>query len=355
MENCTNNHFILGNNYLSIYGIDILNHKARYCTMGDNKRQKFGFFNNDRQITVIKNAEQSPEKDVLINEQLREAELNHELTEKMKYKLIDLLFKYANAFATDKEPLGAIIGHEVGIILNVKKHYPPLLRRPAYPAIPRARENLEVHIKELIDLGVSRKVGNNEQVEVTTPIIIAWHNRKSTMVWDFRTLNTYTIPDRYPIPLIHETLSQLSQAKIITAMDALNGFHPIFANGKRQKTNCNSVKSLLNMKTPNRHMLRWQIAIKEYRGNMTIIHKSGNIHKNADGLSRWAWANTPENPAWVPQEEHHIEGICVTDIGTEFFSQVKESYKIDKNCHILCKLLMKYCKDPSLSSKLDEI
>ncbi|MBW0524564.1 hypothetical protein O181_064279 [Austropuccinia psidii MF-1] len=27
---------------------------------------------------------------------------------------------------------------------------------------------------------------------------------------------------------------------------------------------------------------------------------------------------------------------------------------MDKNCHILCKRLMKYCKDPSLSSKLDE-
>ncbi|MBW0585528.1 hypothetical protein O181_125243 [Austropuccinia psidii MF-1] len=53
-------------------------------------------------------------------------------------------------------------------------------------------------------------------------------------------------------------------------------------------TDCNSVKSLFNTKTPNRHMLRWQIAIQEYRGNMTIVHKAGNIHKNSDGLSRWA-------------------------------------------------------------------
>ncbi|MBW0524156.1 hypothetical protein O181_063871 [Austropuccinia psidii MF-1] len=72
------------------------------------------------------------------------------------------------------------------------------------------------------------------------------------------------------------------------------------------------------------------------------------------GLSRWALANTPDNPAWVPQEEYHLEGICVTDIGTKFFNQVTESYKIDKNCHILSQLLMKDCKDPSLSSKLDE-
>ncbi|MBW0504782.1 hypothetical protein O181_044497 [Austropuccinia psidii MF-1] len=84
---------------------------------------------------------------------------------------------------------------------------------------------------------------------------------------------------------------------------------------------------------------------------MTIVNKSSNIHKKADGISRWALQNTPANFAWVPQEEHHIEGICVT----EFFNQAKESYKMDKNFHILCKLLMEDCKDLSLSSKLDEI
>ncbi|MBW0518894.1 hypothetical protein O181_058609 [Austropuccinia psidii MF-1] len=102
-------------------------------------------------------------------------------------------------------------------------------------------------------------------------------------------------------------------------------------------------------------MLIWPIAIQEYRQNMTIAHKSLNIHKNADGLSRWPLANTPENNTWLPQEERHIEGVCVTDIGTELLNQAKESYKIDKNCHILCQLLMKACKYPSLSSKLDEI
>ncbi|MBW0566297.1 hypothetical protein O181_106012 [Austropuccinia psidii MF-1] len=143
----------------------------------------------------------------------------------MKEQLIDLLFKNKNAFATEKEQLGAIIGHEVDIILNVEKPYPPLLRRPAYPASPRAREALEVHIKELMELGVLRKVGHNEQVEVTTPVIIARNNGKLRMVGDFRALKTNTIPDRYPIPRIHETLTQLSQTKLITAMDALKGFH----------------------------------------------------------------------------------------------------------------------------------
>ncbi|MBW0572056.1 hypothetical protein O181_111771 [Austropuccinia psidii MF-1] len=117
-------------------------------------------------------------KDFFISEQLKEEEFNHELTEKMKEKMIYLLFKYKNSFATDKEPRGAIIGHEVDIILNVEKRYPPLLRRPAYPASPRAREALELHIKEIIDFGVLRKVGHNKQVAVTTPVIIAWNNEK---------------------------------------------------------------------------------------------------------------------------------------------------------------------------------
>ncbi|MBW0551049.1 hypothetical protein O181_090764 [Austropuccinia psidii MF-1] len=105
-------------------------------------------------------------------------------------------------------------------------------------------------------------------------------------------------------------------------------------------TDFHSVKSLLNMKTPNRDMLRWQISIQEYRGNMTVVHKSGNIHKNADGYGRRALENTPENPAWVPQEEHHIEGICDTDIGTKFLKKVKEIYKMDKSSHILFQLLI---------------
>ncbi|MBW0542875.1 hypothetical protein O181_082590 [Austropuccinia psidii MF-1] len=51
-------------------------------------------------------------------------------------------------------------------------------------------------------------------------------------------------------------------------------------------TDCTAVKSLLNMKTPKRPMLRCQIAIQEYRGNMTIVWKDVNIHKTADGLSK---------------------------------------------------------------------
>ncbi|MBW0585346.1 hypothetical protein O181_125061, partial [Austropuccinia psidii MF-1] len=123
-------------------------------------------------------------------------------------------------------------------------------------------------------------------------------------------------------------------------------------------TDCTTVKSLLNMKTPNRHMLRWQIAIQECRGNMNIVHKYGNIHKNTDGLSRWPLPNCIHNPAYVQEEaspQIPIEGISVTDLNTTFFEEVRNSYIQDKNCSFLCQLLNKDCKDNSLIHALDEV
>ncbi|MBW0496318.1 hypothetical protein O181_036033 [Austropuccinia psidii MF-1] len=172
MDKWSSQHIILGSLYLNIHGIDINNHKGRIWQ-----------------------------------------ELIHEL------------YTYNNAFASANEPSGAIKGHAIDITLNIDRPYPPVLGRPDYPASPRAREALEKHIQELIQLGVLRKVGHNAEVEVTTPVITPWHNDKSTIVGDFRELNTYTVAARYPIPRIQETLTQLSKANYITSMDALKDFN----------------------------------------------------------------------------------------------------------------------------------
>ncbi|MBW0546381.1 hypothetical protein O181_086096 [Austropuccinia psidii MF-1] len=66
-------------------------------------------------------------------------------------------------------------------------------------------------------------------------------------------------------------------------------------------TDCTALKSLLKMKTTNRHILRWQIAIQEYRGNMTIIYKEIKSHTNAYGLSRWPLDNVKSNPTYDPE------------------------------------------------------
>ncbi|MBW0577860.1 hypothetical protein O181_117575 [Austropuccinia psidii MF-1] len=125
-----------------------------------------------KQISVVSSVKDTY-KDEFVSNQLVEAQSNPSLSPKMRNDLIDVLYTYNNAFASDNEPLGAIKGHEVDITLNIDRPYPPVLRRPAYPASPRAREALEKHIQELIQLGVLRKVGHNE--EVCSPVCVI-HN-----------------------------------------------------------------------------------------------------------------------------------------------------------------------------------
>ncbi|MBW0547805.1 hypothetical protein O181_087520 [Austropuccinia psidii MF-1] len=187
-----------------------------------------------KQISLVPSKKDTYKEEFVTN-QLVEAQITPSLSPKMINELIDVLYTYNNAFASDNEPLVSIKGHEVDITLNIDRPYPLVPRRPAYPVSARAREAWEKHIQELIQLSVLRKVGHNEEVEVTTPVIIAWNNYKSRRVGDLIALNTHTVPDRYPIPRIKETLTQLSKGKYITSMDALKGFHQNVLTPKAKK------------------------------------------------------------------------------------------------------------------------
>ncbi|MBW0511496.1 hypothetical protein O181_051211 [Austropuccinia psidii MF-1] len=152
-------------------------------------------------------------------------------------------------------------------------------------------------------------------------------------------------------------------------------------------TDCTALKSLLNMKTTNRHILRWQIAIQEYRGNMTIIYKYGKSHTNADVLRRWPLdkvkSNPPYNPEvaakipihfmeierkknfriseWAPESgtpdsgntdsegtENPIFGISSSELHNEFFSAVMKTYAKHKQCSILLQLPKQKYRSPEL-------
>ncbi|MBW0461534.1 hypothetical protein O181_001249 [Austropuccinia psidii MF-1] len=110
MDNCKSQHIILGNDYLNIYGIDINNHKDRYFTIGENKRQKFEFSNIPKQILLVSSNGDTYKKEFVTN-QLVEAQLNPSFSPRMRQELINVLYTYKNAFASDNEPLGTIEGH----------------------------------------------------------------------------------------------------------------------------------------------------------------------------------------------------------------------------------------------------
>ncbi|MBW0482487.1 hypothetical protein O181_022202 [Austropuccinia psidii MF-1] len=107
----------------------------------------------------------------------------------------------------------------------MERPYPPMLRRPPYPESLEARKEIEKHINELLDMNVIRKIGHNEIVEITTPVMITWHYGKSRLCGDFRALNNYTKADRYPLPRIPHDLDKWAKARYITEIYCMKGFH----------------------------------------------------------------------------------------------------------------------------------
>ncbi|MBW0487597.1 hypothetical protein O181_027312 [Austropuccinia psidii MF-1] len=131
------------------------------------------------------------------------------LTRKQKLSLLKILRKNRPAFSIGEEPLGKIRGHDIELYLDVERPYPPILRRPPYPESLENRKEIEKHINELLDMDVIRKIGHNEIMEITTPVLITWHDGKYRLCGDFRAMNNYKKADRYPIPRIPHSLEKL--------------------------------------------------------------------------------------------------------------------------------------------------
>ncbi|MBW0545153.1 hypothetical protein O181_084868 [Austropuccinia psidii MF-1] len=70
-----------------------------------------------------------------------------------------------------------------------------------------------------------RKIGHNEKVELTNPVLITGNDGQSRLCGDFRALNNYIKAGRYPIPRIHHALDKLPKAIYISKIDCLKGFH----------------------------------------------------------------------------------------------------------------------------------
>ncbi|MBW0484185.1 hypothetical protein O181_023900 [Austropuccinia psidii MF-1] len=189
---------LLGTDYQRMYGIEIYNSKNTHITIDPLEE--------------------------LLNE-FKKGQFSTTLTSKQKVSLLKILRKNRPSFSICGEPLGKIRGHDIELYWDVERPYPPMLRRPPCPVSLDARGGIEKHTNELLEMDVIRKLGHNEIVEITPPVLITWHDGKSRLCGDFRALNNYTKADSYPIPRIPHALDRLAKAKYITKMNFLKGFH----------------------------------------------------------------------------------------------------------------------------------
>ncbi|MBW0559085.1 hypothetical protein O181_098800 [Austropuccinia psidii MF-1] len=134
LENAHIQGFILGTDYQRMYGIDTYNSKNRHITIGTNKEKKFS-------LDIYQISSQDSLEEIL--NEFREGQFSTTLNSKQKASLMKILRKNRPAFAIGEEPLGKIKGHDIELDMDVERPYPPMLRRPPYPASIETRKKLK--------------------------------------------------------------------------------------------------------------------------------------------------------------------------------------------------------------------
>ena len=130
--------------------------------------------------------------------------------------------------------------HRAGVDHRIELRRQPDGSQPALPWGPlysMSKEELLVlrkSLNELLQMGYIQL----SKSEAASPVLfVKKPGRGLRFCCDYRALNAITKQDRYPLPLIPETLRNLTGAKWLTKVDVISAFHKIrIAKGHEHKT-----------------------------------------------------------------------------------------------------------------------
>ncbi|XP_076284028.1 uncharacterized protein LOC143210757 [Lasioglossum baleicum] len=137
-----------------------------------------------------------------------------------KGALINLLNGFSESFVIGT-PTGRINTGE--LLIKLIDPNRTVQRRP-YRLSPNERQTVRDKVSELLSAGIIRPSCS----PFASPIILV--NKKDgsdRLCVDYRELNSNTVPDRYPLPLISDQIQRLSGAQYFTTLDMASGFHQI--------------------------------------------------------------------------------------------------------------------------------
>jgi hypothetical protein len=119
---------------------------------------------------------------------------------------------------------------------------PKILDCKIYPLTLDEQGKLDTYIKENLDKGYIRP----SKSQYSSPFFfVGKKDGKLRPVVDYRKLNSFTVPDRYPLPLIQELVDQVKDARLFTKMDVRAGYNNIrFREGDEPKAAFKTNKGL---------------------------------------------------------------------------------------------------------------
>jgi len=148
------------------------------------------------------------------------SKLNTDLVGEDKDKLNNLLENYSKSF-TKRIPSSTVSTGEMKIKLIDNRK---IVQRRPYRLSPNERELVRDKIKELLECNVIRPSCS----PFASPMMLV--NKKDgshRLCVDYRELNSNTVSDRYPLPLIADQIARLHGAKYFTCLDMASGYYQI--------------------------------------------------------------------------------------------------------------------------------
>lgn len=106
-----------------------------------------------------------------------------------------------------------------------------IINRKPYPLHPRDKLAVREYIKELLDAGI---ITESKSCHSSPIILVPKKNGKLRLCTDFRELNSNTVPERFPIPLIKDQINRLAGQKYFSSLDAASGFYAIDVDEESQ-------------------------------------------------------------------------------------------------------------------------
>lgn len=131
-----------------------------------------------------------------------------------------LLKEFAGIFT---EPVGLPPQRACDYAIPLLPGAQPFRLRP-YRYTPEQKDEIEKQVDEMLWSGVIQ----HSSSPFASPVLIV---RKKDMSWrlcvDYRKLNSYTVKNKFPLPIFDEILDELSGAAVFTKLDHRSGYHQI--------------------------------------------------------------------------------------------------------------------------------
>lgn len=147
-------------------------------------------------------------------------EIDTDIPVDKKCELISVLKDFSEYFTTEMPKTRVNTGE---LKIRLVDPHKTVQRRP-YRLSPDEREIMRKKVDELLRANIIRP---SCSPFASPALLVKKQDGSDRMCIDYRELNSNTVPDRYPLPLISDLISRLKGAHYFTKLDCASGFHLI--------------------------------------------------------------------------------------------------------------------------------